>query len=393
MKKHFLFCLFAAMTLGGVVTSCSSDDDEPIVCPIETTTFNSTNGLELTYSGETLLGKQVVFTPDATDGTKATLTLSGVTFSVEGMPIPLPGTGVIPGEGTTVLNVENMTINGDAVSFEGKSESNGNVITYKGSANKSGLKLDLNVTLAANNFTGKTIKLLPYDSKAKTSPITMDWVADATFPFLGTQYDLHSLLTMVQIMELVEIKSEAGSKKVTLGAALNMVLNQVSFLADGNIQAQYKDAPTDAEWKTSPLNFASYVMGADGKLRVFINAEQIMAFEQSASRAGFADVIPSLLEAASKLMIEGIPVSFKEENNVMQFYLDEQTLLPIVNLLKPLLQDKETVATIVKLLADAAGPQMAPMVQMIVGPLLNSLPNIIDKTSMMHFGINTVLAE
>ena len=81
MKKQFFVYLFAALTVGSVVTSCS-DDDDPIVCPIETTTFNSTNGLELTYSGEPLLGKQVVFTPNAQDGTKATLVLSGAKFSV-----------------------------------------------------------------------------------------------------------------------------------------------------------------------------------------------------------------------------------------------------------------------------------------------------------------------
>ena len=387
MKKHFLVCLFAAMTLGSVVTSCS--DDDPIVCPIEETTFNSTNGLELTYSGEALLGKQVVFTPNALDATKATLTLSGATFSVEGMPVTLPGNGVIPGEATTVLNVENMAIKGDAVSFQGKSESNGNTITYNGTATKSSLKLDLDVALASNQFTGKTFQLLAFDTKANTIPITLDWLADATFPFLGGKWDLHGLLSMVQMTKLIEVEKQ----KYTIGEVLAMVLNQVSFLADGNIQAQYKDAPTDAEWKTSPLNFATYVIGNDNKMRVFINADQILAFEQSATRAGFAEVIPGLLEAASKMMVEGIPVTVKEENGVSQFYLDEETLLPILTILKPIFQDKDTVAAIVKLLSDAAGPQMAGLVKMVVGPLIESLPNIIDKTTMIHIGINTSVVQ
>lgn len=387
MKKHFLVCLFTALTLGSFVTSCS-DDDDPIVCPIEETTFNTTNGLELTYSGESLFGKQVIFTPNAADASKATLVLSGVNFSVDGMPLTLPGTGVIPGEVTTTINIDNLVIKGDAVSFEGVTELNGNNITYKGSATKSSLKLDLNVTLVPNKLTGKTVKLLQHNVKEKTTPITMDWVADATFPFLGTQYDLHNMLALVQMIDIIEVKE--GAKKVALGAALNMVLDQVSFLADGNIQAKYKDAPTDTEWKNSPLNIASYVMGADGRLRLFINADQILAFEQSASRAGFADVIPALIEAASKLMVEGIPVTVKEVDGVTQFYLDEKTLLPIVSMLKPLLNDPEFVKQIVKLIADLAGPEMGPLVQVVVGPLLQALPNIIDKTTMMHFGINTV---
>ena len=159
MKKHLLLCLFAAMTFGGIFTSCS-DDDDPIVCPITETTYNSKNGLELTYSGETLLGKQVVFTPNAADGTKATLKLSGATFSMEGMPMTLPGNGVIPGEEITTLEVENILINGDVISFEGKNENESRVINYKGTADKSSMNLDLNVVMASNVLSGKSFNLV-----------------------------------------------------------------------------------------------------------------------------------------------------------------------------------------------------------------------------------------
>ena len=391
MKKQFFVYLFAALTLGGMVTSCSDDDNETVVvCPIEATTFNAENGLNLTYSGAPLLGKQVVFTPNSSDATKATLVLSGVKFSVAGMPFELPGTGVVPGEESTTLNLENIVINGDAISFEGVNEENGRKIEYKGSAKQGELNLNLNVTMPENALAGKTFNLLQFDSKKNASPITMDWVADAKFPFMGTEWDVHSLLFMVQATQLIEIEK---GKKATLGEALNLVLNQVVFLKDGNIQAQYKDKPADADWKTSPLNFANYTVGEDGNLRLFINAEQIMAFEQSASRAGFTDLIPTLIQTASKLMMEGVPVTVKEVDGVMQFYLDEKTLLPIVSLFKPLLQDADFVNKIVELLVKAAGPEMAPLVGAVVGPLLTSLPNIIDNTSMMHFGINTSVAQ
>lgn len=61
MRKNLLICMFSALLAGAVVTSCSNDDPEKVVCPIETTTFNDANGLALTYSGQPMLGKQVVF--------------------------------------------------------------------------------------------------------------------------------------------------------------------------------------------------------------------------------------------------------------------------------------------------------------------------------------------
>ena len=82
MKKRLLFCLMAGLACGGFFTSCSDDDDpttdEVVICPIAQTTYTDASGLVLTYSGQPVLGKQVVFTPDANDGSKATLTISGV---------------------------------------------------------------------------------------------------------------------------------------------------------------------------------------------------------------------------------------------------------------------------------------------------------------------------
>lgn len=82
MKKRVLFCLVAGLACGGFFTSCSDDDDptndEIVVCPVGQTTYTDASGLVLTYSGQPVLGKQVVFAPDANDGSKATLTISGV---------------------------------------------------------------------------------------------------------------------------------------------------------------------------------------------------------------------------------------------------------------------------------------------------------------------------
>ena len=124
MKKRLLFCLMAGLACGGFFTSCSDDDDpttdEVVICPIAQTTYTDASGLVLTYSGQPVLGKQVVFTPDANDGSKATLTISGVldlsSFtglmnSRENASATLAAPGVIPGQTTTNLTVD-LTVSG-----------------------------------------------------------------------------------------------------------------------------------------------------------------------------------------------------------------------------------------------------------------------------------------
>ena len=381
MKKHFLVCLFAALSLGSVVTSCS-DDDDPIVCPIETTTFNSLNGLELTYSGETLLGKQVIFTPNATDGTKATLTLSGVGFTVEGMPVSLPGTGIIPGEETTVLNVENMVINGDAVSFEGNDENEGRIINYKGTASKSNLKLDLNVTMPSNVFAGKTFNLVPMTEKPTS--LYFSWKAEE-FDFSGGKWDIQSAILMTLGMFPV-------TDGMTALDALSAVLKDVTFMEDGNIKATYKDEPKDENWQESPLNLASYLV-KDNKIKLFLNPEQIAFIASRSSRVSIVELVPSLLQKVNELLVNGITLTFAENEGATAIYLDKEELMPILQMVKPLLQDKDTVNALVKMLAESAGPQYAGLVMVFVPEILKNIPNVIDTTTELKIGINVIEAK
>ena len=383
MKKHLLVCLFAAMTLGSVVTSCS--DDDPIVCPIAETTYNSNNGLELTYSGEKLLGKQVLFTPNAANPDKATLTLSGAELSMEGMPMSLPGTGVIPGETTTTLEIDNIVITGDEISFEGQNQNETRVINYKGSATKSGMTLDLKVVMASNVFSGKTFNLVPMDQKPTSLFFT--WKADP-FKFSGGMWDIQSAILMtVGMFPVVD--------NMTALDALGAVLKSVSFLEDGNIKAEYKDQPKDENWKASPLNLATYTVQGD-KIKLFLNPEQIAYIATQASkssRASIAELIPSLILKASDLLVNGITIHFVENEGVTAIYLDKEELMPILQMVKPIFEDKETVAMLVDLIAEAAGPSMAPLVKLFVPEILNALPNVIDTTSELKIGINLTEAK
>lgn len=389
MKKTFLTYLFAAFTLGSVVTSCS-DDDDPIVCPVEATIFNSSNGLELTYSGESLLGKQVEFSPNANDVSKARLVLSGRNFAVEGMPFELPGSGVIPGEATTTLNIENMIINGDMVTFEGVDETESRKITYKGSAHKSSLKLDLNVVMAPDTLAGKTFNVVP-NVADKSTPLCIDWVSSGTFPLFDTpDYRIHDLLALVHIFPVIPVDEK---NKITIGEALATVLQSVTFLPDGNIQASYNETlKKDSIWKTSPINLATYVVKSENKLLLFINPEQIVALEAQASRAGVADILPPLISMLNKYMVEGIPLSYEFKDGKFVVLLDKDVLLPILQIVKPLLQNQEVVKNLLDMISKAAGP-LGPLVGMVLPPIFEAFPNVIDKTTEIYVGVNFLSAE
>ena len=412
MKKLFIYALAALMT-GGFVASCSDDDPEiqvpekpepkpepepepeKVVCPIQKTTFTGVEGLKLTYSGEPLLGKQVLFTPDEKEATKATLVLSGIVPASKALGFP--SCGVIPGEAATTLNLE-LKIDGETVSFEGKEEKAGRTIAYKGSASKTVLNLDLTVTMEDNALSNKKFAPVPFipanpkESIVGQSPITMTWKSTGTVPlFEEKNYDFNNFFILAQSLPLIPVNDK---DKVLIAQALNMVLKEIAFLPDGNIQAEYKDSLTDTTWKKSPLHMATYkVEGAD-KVRVFINVDQIMAFVQNqGSRAGINDLLGVLIAKASELLVQGVVVTYGEVDGQMQFYLDKDTMLPIVNILIPFFKDQAFVTELVDMLAQLIGPDMGPLVKMVATPILLAMPGVIEGTTEMHFGLNMTAAK
>lgn len=388
MKKHLLIYFIAALFLTFAATSCSEDKNDTH-CPIEATEFNSTNGLTITYSGQPLSGKQAKFIPSPNDGSKAQIILSGMPVQVAAgnAGMALNTTGVIPGEATTTLNV-NLIVNGNKVSFTGEEKRDGNNVKYAGTVTKSSMNIDFNVELGANEFSGKTFKVT---SAEENYPVKFSWEADATITFLGDpNYKIGDLFKLVLGLPIINIEKE----KVNAGQALNMVFESFTFLPDGNIQASYKENPKDTEWKKSPINFATYKPVSETRFKLFINIANIL--ESKTARTSKSVNIPELIqtvnELASKLMVEGINIeyNFDATNNIAQFYLNEETLLPILKILNPVLEDEEMRTMLTNLIMQSMGnSDMAPLVGLIVPQLLKDLPKVINSTTELHIGINT----
>lgn len=383
MKKNLFYYLFAVICSVSLFTSCSDDDDEKVVCPVGETTFTDKSGLQLTYSSAPMLGKMVQFVPQ---GNKAVLTLSGAPLDLSGLqrdamsaPSGLTTAGVVPGELTTTLNVD-LKIEGDKVSFEGTDKKEGRVLTYKGEATPSGMKLDVNVTMPTMGLAGTSWNLASLDKEEPTAPLHIVWKEN------HDEVEMEGILKLMISMIPVE--------NSTIPQLLDGVLKKVTFLPDGNIQAEYKDNPTDEAFKTSPLNLAMYSMDGDNKIRVYLNVNQIMAvarYQKSAhvNRRGFAGFEADY----SSYVAEGVPVFYREkENGNVAFYLGYDVFQPLLAIAGELVKDEALKAALVELVKENAGP-LGGLAAAFVKQILDKLPDIIAVTEDVQIGIDLISAK
>ena len=390
MKKNLFYYLFAVICSVTLFASCSDDDDK-VVSPVGETTFTDANGLQLTYSGATMLGKKVTFSPNAADATKATLTLAGeldlsslINRSTGASPQAL---GVIPGEITTVLNVENIVIDGDKVTFEGLDENNGRTVKYNGEVSSQVMKLALDVTMPANKLVGTSWNLKPtgtWFEGSPLSPIHINWKADE-FEIPGGTWDINGALIMALTSTQIEGK--------TIPEMLSGILNKITFLPDGNIRAEYKDQLTDTGWKTSDLNIAMYKVSGD-KLYLYLNISQIAASVNGKERTarGFEEILEGLIPSLLPMLSNGIPLSYMsdEEGNITA-YLGMDVLLPILKAVAPMFENAEFINSLIEMLKEQAG-DMAYMVE-ILRPVLVAMPQVIATTTDIQMGLELVPAK
>ena len=397
MKKNLFYYLFAVICSVTLFTSCSDDDDEKMVNPVPQTTFTGENGLQLTYNGAPMPGKKVTFTPDATNAQKATLRLEGE-FDLNGIlgkaksaaareDVSMPtAPGVLPGSPVVTLPVD-LTINGDKCSFAGTSETDYCTFSYKGEVSAGAMELALSeVKLKNAKLAGMTWKLKPYDKEDpnETDPIYLVWEAEKkVLDFLP----IESVLKLALRMELI---AAGADHKVSATEMLGTVLQDVTFMEDGNIVATYKDAANGGtEWTKSPVNLAQYVVENDNQIKVFLNPAAIIAAVNNAGRAiDVQTVIQQAIQILYPMLVNGVPVAFEQTEDALSVYLNTELLLPLLKtLVVPLLSDEEVVAMLVELMKkDPDFSEMADLAE----PMLKAFPEIIESTTKVEIGLNFV---
>lgn len=397
MKKNLFYYLFAVICSVTLFTSCSDDDDEKMVNPVPQTTFTGENGLQLTYNGAPMPGKKVTFTPDATNAQKATLRLEWE-FDLNGIlgkaksaaareDVSMPtAPGVLPGSPVVTLPVD-LTINGDQCSFAGTSETDYCTFSYKGEVSAGAMELDLSeVKLKNAKLAGMTWKLEPYDetNPNETDPIYLVWEAEKKV--LGFM-PIESVLKIALRMDLI---AAGADNKISATDMLGTVLQDVTFMEDGNIVATYKDAANGGtEWTKSPVNLAQYVVENDNQMKVFLNPAAIIAAVNNAGRAvDVQAVIQQAIQMLYPMLVNGVPVAFGQTDDALSVYLNTELLLPLLKtLVVPLLSDEEVVAMLVELMKkDPDFGEMAGSAE----PTLKAFPEIIESTTKVEIGLNFV---
>ena len=400
MKKNLFYYLFAVICTIGLFTSCS-DDDEKVVNPIPQTTFNSENGLQLTYNGAPLLGKKVTFTPDATEATKATLRLEGE-FDWAGilkgqrsnMTSPT-GPGVFPGSPVTTLSVD-LSINGNQCTFSGVSETEYCTFSYAGKVTAGTMDLSFtDVTLKNTALAGTVWKPTPLantEDGGMDEPIHFVWKSGtkAAIEIFGhpSEIEINDLLLLALRFPLFD---DGSGDRVSVEQMLCSVLKDVTLGADGNIVATYMDAANGGtEWVTSPSNMAQYVVTGDNQLLLFLNPQAIMAnvdnVEKSVRTVDVGAILQQAIAELYPMLINGVPLTYTKEGNRMKVFLGTDLLLPLMkNIVAPLFEDEEFLNMVIE--AMKSDPQFGGMAGMMV-PTLKLLPEIIKNTTQLEIGLD-----
>lgn len=401
MKKNLFYYLFAVICTIGLFTSCS-DDDEKVVNPIPQTTFNSENGLQLTYNGAPLLGKKVTFTPDATEATKATLRLEGefdLTGILKGqrsnMTSPT-GPGVFPGSPVTTLSVD-LSINGNQCTFSGVSETEYCTFSYAGKVTAGTMDLSFtDVTLKNTALAGTVWKPTPLantEDGGMDEPIHFVWksgtkAAIEIFPGHPSEIEINDLLLLALRFPLFD---DGSGDRVSVEQMLCSVLKDVTLGADGNIVATYMDAANGGtEWVTSPSNMAQYVVTGDNQLLLFLNPQAIMAnvdnVEKSVRTVDVGAILQQAIAELYPMLINGVPLTYTKEGNRMKVFLGTDLLLPLMkNIVAPLFEDESSLIWVIE--AMKSDPQFGGMAGMMV-PTLKLLPEIIKNTTQLEIGLD-----
>lgn len=398
MKKNLFYYLFAVICTIGLFTSCS-DDDEKVVNPIPQTTFNSENGLQLTYNGAPLLGKKVTFTPDATEATKATLRLEGE-FDLAGilkgqrsnMTSPT-GPGVFPGSPVTTLSVD-LSINGNQCTFSGVSETEYCTFSYAGKVTAGTMDLSFtDVTLKNTALAGTVWKPTPLantEDGGMDEPIHFVWKSGtkAAIEIFASEIEINDLLLLALRFPLFD---DGSGDRVSVEQMLCSVLKDVTLGADGNIVATYMDAANGGtEWVTSPSNMAQYVVTGDNQLLLFLNPQAIMAnvdnVEKSVRTVDVGAILQQAIAELYPMLINGVPLTYTKEGNRMKVFLGTDLLLPLMkNIVAPLFEDEEFLNMVIE--AMKSDPQFGGMAGMMV-PTLKLLPEIIKNTTQLEIGLD-----
>ncbi len=331
-KGTLLKSMLIGCVAGSLLAACDNDEYTG-AAPAEITAnysniplVNNADSMVLTYSGDTVIGKNVKF----------------ITWDAEKAEIQLEN--VLPHEAKSTIS--GIALQGDGkggYTFKGNATSEGKTsFNYEGSITKGKLTLNL-----------KDIKI---PDNALTQQET--WVL-GTSP-MGSCANMQGLMVVMEGTQPADFGPLVGT---VAGNFIASVLRDVTFHKDGNITAYYASIPSsdqftglltgpiqrqDEEWKTSPLNLASYyVNGQDMYLtpNVYMIQRQMEIDKAAAAKQSKSLGVNDVVDVYNLLMNwskTGVKLSLTPSDKVgatdkdYMITLDKEEVKPLLNLIKNL---------------------------------------------------------
>ena len=216
-----LFCVACAVLF---FTSCEETYNDKLFWPGEISqeygSYIKPYTLDLTYSGEKLIGKTASFKTE--DSETGTLTLNGI----------------IPGEVTTPISRIKLNENGekDAYTFSGTNITMGGVtVKYNGIITPKAMKLSLDVTMAHANNLAHTYAFPAYSHTTNEEATIRN--SGASYVNITTKEGAESIAPIVLQMQQMATN--------ILDVLFPYVLKNITLEKDGIVTANYTTSPID----------------------------------------------------------------------------------------------------------------------------------------------------
>ena len=450
--------LFYVACIGFFFASCEETNNDKLFWPGEISqeygSYIKPQTLDLTYSGETLIGKTVSF--KTADSEKGTLTLNDV----------------IPGEKETSIQVY-LNDTKTAYTFNGETTSStGATIKYIGSITPKTMKLNLTVTPQKSQWA----RTYTFADLTRGPGMTIEIDTDQPgWPYVWKENEDMMLTTAVYTyLNDVELSSDGASLvayigllKGALGYFVPQLAHSITLNSDGNITAQYTTSPLqigsstfdnidtsnpdfmmtimkmlfgaltpeditqvteNRTWsESSPLNLAHW-FNKDGKVYIKLNLPAVIyQIIKSSDQNIDSNLISGVTEAIMKgdaIRLKGLLGTLNAiiNNNVLGFIanMDNATFQMFFNWLQNgipfnvkaenghnyLYLTNESLTPIIMLLPDIAElikgilPEDMEMKDMLLGLLEGwfgdvdgSIPNTWNKAKTVNFGLDLIPAN
>lgn len=382
--KNKLFYLFGAAFLLcsiSIFTACSEEKDEPVVEIPDDGGDNGDDGdaldlngeygnntLKMTYNGEELAGKKVIFTADENLG-EATLRLSGTEKNLTDMLAGIMGevkfmtNSPIPGE--KVINLENviLTANADGTiySFESKDENDSRETFYKGTVKEGEMNIEITNKLKNSSLAGTwelgplKFSLLENVAANSASPLWIDWDSEnninaGTIANVGFNMDPTSLFTWVFSVGDDTFLGMMGIQDVDVKIQqwIKNLLQSITVQPNGCMYATYSysgDLKNPAWSSEMSRNIIRYYHGEKSD-RVYIEVNtdfilstlgSLLSTNTRADNQTFETLAKALIETLRPAIENGVPCTYEIADNKLKVNLDGEftrdVLIKVVDIL------------------------------------------------------------